>query len=193
MLLLSDKLKNVPIMSLQTGGELARTIEPIIDPRSLFIPAFYVDGPLVDIKPSVLHTDDIREAGSLGFIIDGSEKLMELDGLVRLQQIIDFHFDIFACTVYDVSGKKLGKVSDYSFEPDGYTIQQIYIQQSWLRSITATSNIIHRKQIVSVSPGRIVVDSPTIHESLTEKAGEAAAFVNPFRSQSPQPDQSRPH
>ena len=42
MLLPIERLLNAPIMSLQTGAELARISEPIIDPRSMAIVAFYV-------------------------------------------------------------------------------------------------------------------------------------------------------
>lgn len=169
-------------MSLQTGGELARTTAAIIDPRTLSIPALYVEGSQVEQSPSVLHIDDIREAGSVGFIIDDSDKIMGLGGLVRLQEIIDFNFDIFACNVFDTSGNKLGKVTDFTFDPKLFTIQQIYIHQSFLRSITSTSNIINKKQIVSVSHEKIIVDSPTIHDKIADHANKATTFVNPFRT-----------
>ncbi len=187
MLLLSDKLANIPLMSLQTGSELGRTTSAIVDPRTLSIPAFYVSGPQITDQPAVLHTNDIREFGELGFIIDDSDSIMALDGLVRLQEVIDFDFDILACTVYDTAGNKLGKVSDFSFEPNTFSIHNLYVEQSFLRSITSTSNIIARQQIVTVSPGKIIVDSPTIHEKISKKTGEAAALVNPFRTK-PQPD-----
>ena len=193
MLVLSDKLRSVPVMSLQTGNEIARTGAAIIDPRSLTIVALYVSGPQVEDTPAVLHTADIREAGELGFIVDDSTKLMGLDGLVRLQQVIDFKFDIMNCTVYEKSGKKLGKVSDYSFDPDSYLIQQIYIKESFLRRITTTSNIISRTQIVSIDDHKIVVDRPTISAHAAEKTDASTAFVNPFRQSQPQPDRSRLH
>lgn len=190
MLLLSEKLVNVPIMSLQTGGALARTAQAIVDPRTLVIPALYVTGDAIEPSPAVLHTADIRETGSLGFIVDDSSKLMSLDGLVRLQEIIDFHFDIMSCHVYDRSGSKLGHVTDYSFDPLSFSIEQIYVKRPFLRSLTATSHIINRAQIVSVTPDRIVVDSPTITVRSTDTT-DNTMFVNPFRTHAPQPDQVR--
>ena len=190
MLLLSEKLKNVPIMSLQTGTELAQTTDVIIDPRTLSIYAFYVNGQQIDHQPSVLHAEDIREAGELGFIIDDSSKIMELDGLVRLQEIIDYGFVIFSSVVVDRSGKKLGKVTDFSFDPMSFTIQQIYIQQPLLRSFSSASNIVHRSQIISVSKAKIVVDTPTIQDPAINETETGSTFVNPFRAQSPQLDQT---
>lgn len=190
MLLLSEQLKNVPVMSLQTGTELARTTECIIDPRSLSIPALYVSGPQVDHPPAVLHTDDIREAGELGFIIDGSTKIMELDGLVRLNEIIGYGFSLLSCTVFDQLNTKLGVVSDFSFDPQNFAIQQIYIRQPFLKRFSSTSHIINRSQIVSITRDKIVVDTPINQEPAKESTESPTGFINPFRSQSPQPDQT---
>lgn len=186
MLLLSDKLINVPVMSLQTGTELARTSEPIIDPRTLTIPALYVEGPQLDHSPSVLHVTDIRETGDLGFIVNDSDVLMSTDGLVRLQEVINFRFNLIGTPVYDDGGKSIGKVTDYAFEPTGYTIQQLHTHQSLFKSLSIASNIIHRSQILSVTKDRIIVKSPTIKERVVESAEAAKALVNPFRGTQPE-------
>jgi uncharacterized protein YrrD len=104
--------------------------------------------------------------------------------------VIDFGFDIMKCHVFEKSGRKLGKVSDFSFDPSSFTVQQIYVQESFLRSLTTTSNIINRQQIVSINNQRIVVDSPDERETVAKKADTTAAFVNPFRQTSPQPERT---
>lgn len=174
-------------MSLQTGTELARTGEAIIDPRNLTIIALYVQGPQIDVHPSVLHISDIRESGVLGFIVNDSSVLMSTEGLVRLEEILNFHFTLIGTAIYDTNGKHLGKVADYAFEPASYTIQQLYVQQSFLKSISVVSNIIHRNQIVSVTKERIVVESASIKDKIVENAEAARAFVNPFRSTQAEP------
>ena len=187
MLLLSNRLTNVPVMSLQTGTELARTSQPIIDPRNLTIIALYVEGPQIDTNPSILHVADIREAGELGFIVNDSNVLMSAEGLVRLQEIIDFDFTLIATAVYDDHGNHLGKITDYTFEPTSYTIQQLYTHQSFFKSLSVISNIIHRKQIISVTKERVIVKSATIKDKLVENAEVARAFVNPFRGSQVEP------
>lgn len=180
MLIPVHRLIDTPIMSLQTGTELARVREPIIDPRQMTIVAYYVDGKMIDEHPSILHVSDIRELSDIGMIVDDSDKLMSPDGLVRLQQIIDFHFKLIGLLVVDERGHKLGKVKDYVIEPMTYTIQQLYTEQSLLRSLSTMSNVIHRSQIVSVTNDRITVSSPTVDNKASEKV-EAKPFVNPFR------------
>jgi uncharacterized protein YrrD len=168
-----------PVMSLQTGSQLASLGEPIIDPRKLTVVAFYVTGPQLDEAGSLLHVTDIRELSDIGAIVDSSDSLMAPDGLVRLQEIIDFNFKLIGTKVEDEHGHHLGKVDDFALEAETYSIQQIYTKPSLLSSFTATTNIIHRNQIVSVTNEKIVVKSPTITENVQQAAGQA--FVNPFR------------
>lgn len=169
-------------MSLQTGTQIAQTRDAIIDPSNLGIAACYVDGPNLEPQPTVLFTDDIRESGELGFIVDDSSKLMALDGLVRLQQLIDQNFKLFGVPVVDRRGTKLGKVEDYSFDPDNFIVQQLFVKPSFLQSLTQGSRIVHRSQIINVTPQLITVGTAEITETMQQRAEEASSFVNPFRS-----------
>ena len=70
MLITAEKFTNMPVMSLQTGSELARTSRAIINPYNLKIIAYELSGPLLDQSPSLLRIEDIRETGPMGLIID---------------------------------------------------------------------------------------------------------------------------
>lgn len=193
MLIAIDNLLGVPVMSLQTGMQLAETTAAIVDPRQLSIVAFYVDGPGLEESPSILHPADIRELSDIGMIVDSTEKLMSLDGLVRLQEIIEFEFELIGLKVIDEHKRKLGKVASYSVETTGYSIMQIYTEQSLIRSLSTMGNTIHREQIISVNNDVMVVQSPTVREEVANAAQQAKnAFVNPFRSGGAQPDNQKP-
>lgn len=188
MLVSIDNLINIPVMSLQTGAELARTLSPILDPRQLTVAAFYVDGAGLEQSPSILHPADIRELSDIGMIIDDGSKLMSLDGLVRLKQIIDFDFELKGLKVVDENGRKLGRVSGYSVETVSYNVMQIYTERSLLRSISTFGSTIHREQIVSVNNKTLIVQSPTVREGVAKAAKDAGqTFVNPFRGSNPLP------
>lgn len=181
MLLLSERLQSIPIMSLQTGSELAKTSLPIIDPKDLSVIASYVEGPGIGAEPHVLFMSDVRESGELGYIVDDSNSIMTLEGLVRLQAIVDEHFEIMDILVVDKTGKKIGKVEDFSFNPSDYMIYQLFVKTSLLHGILSDTRIIHRTQIIDVKPDKIVVDTPDIRDRV-QSTKEAAAFVNPFRA-----------
>jgi uncharacterized protein YrrD len=189
MLVSIDNLLGVPIMSLQTGTQLAETLAPIIDPRQLTIVAFYVEGGGLEQSPSILHPADIRELSDIGMIIDDTDKLMSLDGLVRLEEIIGFKFELDGLKVVDEQGHKLGKVSGYSVDTTSYMVMQVYTEQSFIRSLSNMGSTIHRSQIVSVSNDALVVQSPTVRDEVKKVAQDASkAFTNPFRNGGTQPD-----
>lgn len=180
MLLPINRFIEAPIISLQMEAAIGRAGEPIIDPRQLTVVGFYAHDVGGDDQLLVLHTADIREVSHLGLIVDDSEVIMPLDDLVRLQEIIDFDFNLIGTPVVDELGRKYGKVEDYSLDPKSFYIQQLYTHQSILRSLSSASNLIHRHQIVSVTNDQIVVSAPTIRDEVVERAG--LPFTNPFRS-----------
>ena len=191
MLVTIESLTNTPVMSLQTGAKLAETTEAIIDPRQLVISSFYVEGAGLETNPSVLHPDDIREISDVGLIVDDADKLTSLDGLVRLQQVIDFNFSLIGLKVVDEHKRKLGKVSSYSVDTTTFTVAQIYTEQTMFRSLSSSGNTINRSQIISVSNDIMVVQSPTVADKEVEPATIAEpGFINPFRGHNPQPDSS---
>lgn len=176
MLLLNAQLENTPVMSLQSGSALGAVTLPIIDPRKLFIVAYYVTGPRIQTT-SVLHTSDIRELGPLGFIVDSADSVMALDeDLIRLQEVIKLNFTLVGKTVVDENKKRLGKVMEYTLESEGFTIQKIHVSQSMMKNLTNSNLLIHRSQIVEITDQTIVVRSTSIPET----AG-LAQVLNPFR------------
>lgn len=189
MLLLDEKLVGVPVMSLQTGAELARTTEPVIDPRNLTIVAFFVDGSQLDERPSVLHVSDIRESGKLGFIVDDAHSLMPLEGLIRLEEVLGFRFRLLGHKVIDTTHATVGTVSHYTFEPAGFTVQQIHVKQPFFKSFASAARVIHRTQIVSITSEHIIVEAPTVTEdaSAPVESDGKPAFVNPFSKPQPEP------
>lgn len=188
MLLPINRLINAPIMSLQMEAEIARTDEPIVDPRKLIIVGFYVDDRRRHERKTILHSADIREVSHLGLIVDDGDAIMPLDDLVRIQEIIGFNFKLLGLPVVDENGKKYGRVNDYSVDPKSFYIQQLYTHQSLLQSFSSMSNVINRSQVISVTNKQIVIAAPTVKDEVEERA--AVPFVNPFRAPDGQGNQS---
>jgi sporulation protein YlmC with PRC-barrel domain len=174
-------------MSLQTGAEIARTDRPIIDPRQLTIVAFYCQGPKLDVDPAVLHIDDIREYGSLGFIVDSADNLMSPNDLVRLQQVLNFNFALEGKQVVEETGRKVGKVSNFTVDTRSFYITQLEVQQGFMHSLTMASVLIGRTQIVEITDKKIIVRSATIAK---EAPATPKLVDNPFKSAQPQAEVS---
>jgi sporulation protein YlmC with PRC-barrel domain len=182
MLVLRDRVLNAPLMSLQTGTEVGRTAAAIIDPRRLIIVAFYCEGPQIDQQPAVIHTSDIREFSNIGMIIDSADSIMQPEDLVRLQEVLAFHFSLEGKQVVDSGGQKLGKVVNYTIDPSSFYIMKLHVKPPLLQSLSAAELLIDRSQIQSVDDKRIVVSQPTIRDT----RHVPAPIENPFRKARPQ-------
>src|SRR6478735_2251568 len=101
MLIAGSRFLNAPVMGLQTGGELARTSREIIDPATLEIIAFELEGPLLTEHPSLLRIADVREFSDMGIIVDSSEEFVSLDDVIKLRDIYDLGFELIGKQVID--------------------------------------------------------------------------------------------
>jgi len=156
MLRLSGTLLNRPVLSLRTGGLVATTTTPIINPDNLKIEGFYCFGP-DDKDAKVLLYQDIRDIIPQGFIIDDYGVLADPQELVRLKKTMQTGFDPLGKQVVTVSKQKVGKVSDYATEMETMYIQKIYVSQSLLKSFTGGNLGIDRSQIHEITPKKIIV------------------------------------
>jgi len=167
-------------MSLQTGTQVGVTGKPIIDPRELTIVAFYCEGPLINFQPAILHVEDIRENSEIGIIIDSSENIMPPDDLVRLNEVLNFHFELEGKQVIQDDGHKLGKIADYAVDVDSFYIVKLHIKPTLLQSLTAAEHIIDRSQIKSITDKEVIVRTATVADK-QPAAVKRPPMDNPFR------------
>jgi uncharacterized protein YrrD len=189
MLVLGTRLKETPVMSLQTGTRLATTGTPLINPANLKIMAFELEGPLLTEKPSFLRVDDIRELSGVGMIIDSSDELLGLDDVIKIKELYELGFKLIGMNVIDEHKKKLGKVDNYTLETNSFVIEQLNVKHGILRGLTDTSLLIHRSQITEINDDAIIVKS-TAKKIKAEPIMEAVRheYVNPFRRPAGQPE-----
>lgn len=186
MLLASERLLHTPVMSLQTGSQLARTKAAIIDPRNLAIVAFELEGPQLTLHPSFLLIADIRELSNLGFIVDSSDEFVGQTDVIKLQEVYELQFQLIDKTVFDRKKVKLGKVINYAVEPHSFLIKQLNVKRPLLKSFTDAELIIDRTQITEVTDTSITIEHDERQPSPAKKA--ANAYTNPFRGTTPQPE-----
>lgn len=183
MLMSIRRLVGANVISLRTGGIISELGEPVIDPYHLKVVAFYADGG--DDETSVLYSDDIRMFRSDGAVVNDRDDILTLDGLPRLQKIINYDFNLDGIKVVDTSGRRLGKVSDYIIDITSYYVEQLYVKPKFFESFNTTSLIIGRKQIVKVEPDKITVKAPTVPKKQTAlddaKRVVNQSYENPFR------------
>lgn len=192
MLLTHSRLLKVPVLGLQTGGELARTAREIIDPRTLEIIGYELEGHLLSERPSVLRIADVREFSDIGIIVDSSDEFVVPGDIIKLNEIYQLHFSLLGKPVLDKKRHKLGKVIGYTIDTTGFLVQQLSVKRPLLKSLDDTELLVHRSQIFEVNDHEIIVNSES--EVASEPAAtQVRSYHNPFRSSSPQTNTSRLH
>lgn len=185
MLIALERLLNTPVMSLQTGAELARTKSVLVDPRDLTIVAYELEGHMLDSHPSFIRPTDIRELSNLGFIVDSSDEFVGLDDVIKIKQVHEFNFALVGLDVINESNKKLGKVTGFTIDSSSFSIQQLNVKRPLLKSFNEPDFLVHRSQIVKVNNTFVQV------KSTSEKASDAVPireYTNPFRKTNVQPE-----
>ncbi len=185
MLIPFERFVDTPVMSLQTGSELARTSNILVDPRDLTIVAYELTGPVLDQRPSFLRPVDVRELSNLGLIVDSSDEFVGLDDVIRINQVYDYHFSLLGLDVIDEKKKKLGKIQGFNVDSGSFSVQQITVKRPLLKSFGETELLIHRSQIIEVRESFVSVRSETTEEPAKSSIRELA---NPFRTTNVQPE-----
>jgi len=191
MLLVTSELFDMPVMSLQTGAEIAQTSSAIIDLATLHILAYELSGAQLDSHPSFLRIEDIRELSDIGFIVDSSDEIVTLDDIVVAKDIYTKHARLEGMHVVDDHGTKLGKVLQSIMSTHTFRIEQLQVSRPFFQSFTETELLIHREQIVDVTDNTIVVRAASNDNQQRAKL-EKQPFINPFRgASSPQPESAK--
>ncbi len=184
MLMLSQRLLEKPVMSLQTGTEIAHTKQAIIDPASLQVIGYFVESKIKKEDDLILKTQDIREVSQVGLIIDSIDEILSESDLLRIKEITKLQFALIGMLVIDEKKRKLGKVIDYGIDPRSFMIHQLHVKQPILKSFHVAEVLINRTQIVEINDNEIIVKEASVREAEKSKIPIAsnADFINPFRS-----------
>jgi uncharacterized protein YrrD len=182
MLTVGTRLLDTPVMSLQTGGRLATTEKPIIDPANLRIVAFEVNGQLLSERPALLRVDDIREFGQIGMIVNSNDEFIGVQDVIKIEQLYKLGFNLIGMAVKDDLNHRLGKVENYTVETDSYVIQQLTVKRGFFKGLTDTGVLISRTQILEINDSEIIVRSTA--QKITQPVTQASRteFVNPFKA-----------
>ena len=189
MLVWQHRLLNTPIVSLQTGGTLGLLQAPIIDPKNLKLEAFYCEGPLIREDNAVLYSEDIREYGELGALVNDADVIMPLDeDLVRLQQLTEKNFQLIGKKVVTEKGHKLGKITDYTIETDSFIVIKLHVKKPLFQGINDSSFFVDRTQIRKITDDTIVVAEADMKDTPVIQTGNVVRekIENPFRKPMPE-------
>lgn len=184
MLILSSKLKSTPVLSLQTGSQLATIGEPLIDPVSLKIVAYKLENNTVAPEEMLIRIAEIRELSRIGFIIDSADDFILPTDVIKIKELIDLNFDLKGMKVVDQKSAKLGSIIDFTINLSDFSVQQLIVKRPLLKSFNHPELVIPYNKIVMIDDEKVVVKSET--ESAEDKSSDQTDdfipnYINPFR------------
>ena len=185
MLINNSRLVGCPILSLHVGGRIARVTETLVDPDTLKIIACRVDGPLVGKEVGeILPMSSIREFSRLGMIVDSADEFVEPDDIIRIKNLLQLNFSLLGLKAETKKGHKLGKVADFTVEPESWQIQQLIIQRPMMQSFLDPELMVARSQISEINDYKVIIKDSTAKAKSKAKAPAtdfSPNFINPFR------------
>ena len=184
MLLNSNRLLGCPVLSLHLGGPIGVVSEIIINPNDLKIMALRVDGPQTSNGEygDLLDISSVREFSNLGLIIDSIDDLVSDGDVIKLDDIIKLNFDVIGLTVKTKRGKKLGKVIDYTFNPESMLLAQFIVKRPLMKAFLDPELVIGRSEVKEINDYELIVkDEESKIKKDLKKQDFVPNFVNPFR------------
>lgn len=186
MLISGNKLTDCPILSLHVSGEIARVAEPIVDPNSLKIIGFKLEGKMIrDEVGDILPIESVREFSRMGMIVDSIDEFVKVDDVMRIQKILELNFALPGLKVTTRKNAKIGKVSDYIVDINTWYVQQIVVQRPFVKAFFDPELVISRNKIIEVTDYEVIIKDE--HDRAKSKVEKVEArdfipnFVNPFR------------
>ena len=183
MLIYGSRLIGAPILSVQAGGAIAEIIDLIVEPDTLKIIGFKVDGPLVaKSDANILDVSSVREYSKFGLVIDSIEEFVEPEDVVKISKVLALNFGLTGLKAETRKGTKLGKVIDFTVTTDDFNIQQIVIKRPTMKSLIDPELTIGRQEIVEITDYKVIVrDEKKTAKTKSTKEEFVPNFVNPFR------------
>lgn len=192
MLIYNSKLLNMPVLSVQDSGRIATVSNTIIDPDSLKIIAFRLNGAINEEGGNLLDASSIREYSNFGLVIDSTDEIISDSDVVKIKNVLDLNFSLIGLKVETKKGSKLGRVIDYTVTEDNFSVQQIIVKRPVVKSFLDSELTIPRPEIIEITDYKIIVrDEEKVIKERALKEDFIPNFVNPFRKtqeQAPAPN-----
>lgn len=157
-------LSKLPVISLQTGAPVGIVVEPLISLLQLELVGFRCE--TAEGPGQILLATDIRQYGRDCLLIDHEDELSDPDDLVRLHDPNHPISNPLRLRVVADTGRKLGRVSDYSLNLETNFVQQLETKLGGPVPWKFRHHIIDRTQIIDITPNQITVRDATVRAGM---------------------------
>lgn len=160
----NEQLLNLPILSLETSEPVGRVVKPVVQLDNLQVVA------LRCLKAGSRHSylllvSDIRQLTGDYLIVNSEADLVGLDDVVRIRQAVEANYDPVGRSVATDAGLHRGIVHNYAIDPLTSFIVSLSVGPRVFIARNAKLALIHRRQIVDVTPRQIIIQDAMATET----------------------------
>ena len=149
------------VFSVHDGAAVAEVVGWLINKDNFKVELLAVAVPKSKAHKYILP-DAIRVSTDRQIIINSQEDITEADELVRQSKMIASKYKLVGSKVETQSGKKLGRVIDFSFDYNTFYIGKIQVVSRFPQRITRESFVINRSAVIEVQGNTVIVKDARI-------------------------------
>lgn len=154
------------IVSHDDAEPLALLRDVILNPDTGKIGGWWVKPITLPLSLGILLPEDIL-SWKKSIYITSENVIADPSDLVRLEEMLQRNVALLGKKVYSETGRYLGKVLDFSFDPNLSVLRSIYVRRGfWLW--TLSQRVFGMESIIEIQSDRIIVKDLT-----TEKVAES--------------------
>ncbi len=153
---LASQINEMVVFDVHSGTILGHVQALLVNPDTLKVVVLKITMH-ASPEPHYLLPIDVRHSDATKLIVDSHTALSEAGDLIRLRPFIDQPFLLVGAQVITQSGKKLGKVRDFTVTIDDFLVTKLYLTARSIWRVFYESHIIDRGSIVDVKDNKTVV------------------------------------
>jgi len=118
-------------------------------------------------QPKLVAAEDILEIKENKIFIHSQRELLELDEIISAKKTLEQKIQILGSRVYTEEGKKLGQVTNFWFDHEGWYLTKIEVGPSF-NTMFLKKILVGWKDIIKIEPGKIIISADIILDKVVD-------------------------
>jgi len=161
------EILGLPVFGRSDEKRLGRVLDLVVLPENGKIVALFVSTGFWS-RTHLVSTRDILEIAENKIFIHSAREIVKVEEIVSAKKVISDRIKILGSLVYTESGEKVGSVSDFWFDHEGWFLTKIQVSPSPLSFLPKLW--VGWRDIVEIKPGKIIISSDVVLNKIAEGA-----------------------
>jgi len=161
------EILGLPVFGRSDEKRLGRVLDLVVLPENGKIVALFVSAGFWG-RARLVSTRDILEIAENKIFIHSAREMVEVEEIVSAKKVIFDKIKILGSAVYTESGERVGSVSDFWFDHEGWFLTKIQVSPGFFSF--SPKLLVGWRDIVEIKPGKIIISSDVVLNKIAEGA-----------------------